>query len=184
MLRFARHHLVAGVVGGAKVLEVGSYDVNGTVRPEVEALRPVEYVGVDMRHGPGVDMVVPAADLVATFGTAGFDVVVCAEVLEHVEDWRSAIEAMKAVLMPGGVILLTTRSVGFPLHDYPADHWRFSVDDLVRAFADFAVLAAEPDPQAPGAFIFARKLHGARSPANLGAIAPGSMHAVRGNDPV
>jgi len=59
-------------VGGAitvwpvrgKVLEVGSYDVNGSVRPLFKnRQRFPSYTGIDMREGPGVDMVGVASDL-------------------------------------------------------------------------------------------------------------------------
>jgi len=43
------------------VLEVGSYDVNGSVRPIFsDRERFPHYTGVDMRAGPGVDRVAVA----------------------------------------------------------------------------------------------------------------------------
>ena len=40
-----------------RVVEVGSYVVNGSVRPLITALSPAEYIGVDFCAGPGVDVV-------------------------------------------------------------------------------------------------------------------------------
>src|SRR5215217_7296315 len=109
---FAYGALQAGEVAGRDVLEVGSLDVNGTVRPMVEARGPRSYVGVDVVDGPGVDRMVDAADLVEVFGRDSFDVVVSTEMLEHAEDWCQAMLHMAGVLRPGGVLVLTTRGPG------------------------------------------------------------------------
>ncbi|MBF0282149.1 MAG: hypothetical protein HQM07_06250 [Zetaproteobacteria bacterium] len=39
---------------GANILEVGSYDHNGTVRPAFTSFQPNEYIGIDICEGPGV----------------------------------------------------------------------------------------------------------------------------------
>src|SRR5690242_14807098 len=104
---------------GKTVLEVGSYNVNGSVRPLFESAK--EYIGVDFRPGPGVDYVMNAHDLnfpihyfkIVTDGL--FDVVISTEMLEHdSEFWRSLSE-MGRVLRPGGYLILTARGNGFPL---------------------------------------------------------------------
>ena len=102
-------------IAGLDVLEVGSFDVNGSVRSAAKQHSPGRYVGVDIAPGPGVDVVCSAEDLVKTFGEASFDVVVTTEMLEHVPNWKSAIMQMKQVLRPGGRLILTTRSRGPPM---------------------------------------------------------------------
>ena len=82
---------------------------------------PANYVGIDITAGRGVDEVCDVADLVARFGASSFDLVISTEMLEHVYDWPRAVNKMKEVLRPEGVILFTTRSPGFPLHGYPDD---------------------------------------------------------------
>lgn len=139
-------------VQGLTVLEVGSYDVNGSVRPGLEALGPAEYIGTDMREGPRVDRVLDATQLVTEFGADRFDAVICCEMLEHCWDWRRAINQMKTVLKPGGLLVLTTRSPGFPLHDHPSDHWRFTTGDMGQIMADLDGLVVEADPQVAGVF--------------------------------
>jgi len=94
---------------------------------------------------------------VERFGSDRFDVVIATEVLEHIDDWRAAVDSIKGVLRPGGVALVTTRSPGFPYHGYPADYWRFDLPLMERAFADFELDALEPDPLLPGVFLKARK---------------------------
>jgi SAM-dependent methyltransferase len=138
------------------VLELGSYDVNGTVRPYLESLKPASYVGVDIMAGPGVDVVCDAADLLNHFRPATFDVVVTTEMLEHVRDWRRVIYNVKRVVKPGGLIVLTTRSRGFPLHDYPGDFWRYEPEDMRVIFADCELLKMERDEADPGIFVAVR----------------------------
>jgi SAM-dependent methyltransferase len=156
-VEFARRRLGPADVAGRNVIEVGSLDVNGSVRHVVEALEPASYVGVDLAPGPGVDELCDAGDLVRRFGRASFDVVVCTEVVEHVRDWRRVISNLKGVAAPGGIVVLTTRSRGFKYHGYPHDFWRYELDDLEAIFSDFTILALESDPLAPGVFLEARR---------------------------
>jgi SAM-dependent methyltransferase len=156
-MEFVRDRIGPEEVAGRRVLEVGSYDVNGSVRPLVTSFGPTEYVGVDLTRGPGVDEVCEVTRLVDRFGAETFDVVLSTEMLEHVRDWRGAILNMKRVLKPGGVLLLTTRSLGFPYHGYPFDFWRFSLEDMRAIFADMLLDEIAGDPFEPGVFVRARK---------------------------
>src|SRR5262249_14737748 len=83
--------------------------------------RPASYLGTDMRDGPGVDKVCKAEDLPFLVGTGFAGVVVSTEMLEHAPDWAAAVRGMVLVLAPGGLLLLTTRGPGFPVHGYPED---------------------------------------------------------------
>lgn len=130
---------------GAAMLEVGSLDVNGTVR-DVLAGAATSYYGVDIRPGAGVDEVLDVKGLLDRFGAAAFDLVASTEMLEHCQDWQGALHQMLSVLRPGGLLVLTTRSPGFPLHDHPADHWRFDRGELARLLEPVAaVLELEDD---------------------------------------
>jgi SAM-dependent methyltransferase len=156
-LAYGRQVLAEADVRGKRVIDVGARNVNGSLRPFVETLGPAAYVGVDIEPGPGVDEVVNAEDLVERFGPEEFDVVICTEVLEHVRDWRAVISNLKRLVAPGGVLLVTTRSIGFPYHAFPHDFWRFEPDDMRAIFSDFEVESVEPDPGAPGVFMTARR---------------------------
>jgi SAM-dependent methyltransferase len=96
-------------------------------------------------------------DLLAEFGADRFDVVLCTELLEHVQDWKRAIHNLKGVLKPGGLLVLTTRSPGFPKHDYPADYWRFTWGDFGIIFDDLEIEKLQDEVAAAGIFISARK---------------------------
>ena len=45
----------AHMIRGAKILEIGSYDVNGNIREMFKGA--AEYVGVDLVSGPNVDVI-------------------------------------------------------------------------------------------------------------------------------
>lgn len=174
-IAFARAHLGSTDVAGAAVLEVGAFDVNGSVRSVIESLGPLRYVGVDIASGPGVDEICDVCELTARYGESAFDVVVSTELVEHVQDWRSAFDNMVRVLKPGGTILITTRSRGFPVHGYPWDFWRYETDDMSRVFADFDDVVVEADLEAPGVFVKARKPVGRIPAAPLNEI---SLYSV------
>jgi len=153
------------LVAGKSVVEVGSYDVNGTVRPHIEAHGPASYLGVDISEGPGVDMVCNVADLPGRFPD-GFDLVVSTEMLEHVEDWKAAIAALVRLVAPGGCLALSTRSPGFPFHAFPVDTWRYTPEamhDILDGIG-LTVVLCDPDPEQPGVFAVASKPPGWRAP--------------------
>jgi GT2 family glycosyltransferase/2-polyprenyl-3-methyl-5-hydroxy-6-metoxy-1,4-benzoquinol methylase len=129
----------------SSLLEVGSRNVNGSLR-ELFTGTVKEYVGVDIFDGPGVDQVVNVLDLGDAFNERRFDMVLSTEMLEHCFEWKDALFQMLLVLKQGGILLVTTRSPGFELHDYPADHWRFSKDDFAKIFSPVGdVLELESD---------------------------------------
>jgi len=156
-LQFIQDNLSRGEAKNKRVLEVGSLDVNGSPRGIIEKLLPLSYTGVDISAGPGVDEVCDVSGLAGRFGGDSFDVVISTEMLEHVRDWRTAIANLKSVLKPGGLLLITTRSEGYPYHGYPYDFWRFGEDDLRSIFSDMTVLTVASDPLVPGIFIKAVK---------------------------
>lgn len=121
------------------VLEVGSYNVNGSAR---EALKHASWFGTDLRSGPCVDFVCDAIDLPRYFNRC-FDAVVCVETLEHCADWRRTLLAMTSCVRASGMVLLTTPAPGFPRHDYPNDYWRFTKADWLRIIGSCSLLRAE-----------------------------------------
>lgn len=131
------------------ILEIGSRDTNGTVRPVLEP-HADKYVGVDLVAGRGVDQVLDVAVLSEHYHGESVDVVVCTEVVEHIDDWRLALYQMLKVLRHNGLLILTTRSPNFPNHNYPSDYWRYTQDDLKKIFTPVGeVLAIEDDPSPP-----------------------------------
>lgn len=156
-LKFGTTHLTNSILFGKKILEVGSLDINGSVRNVISKLSPSFYTGVDIIPGKGVDSICSADKLISTFGKNSFDIVIATELLEHTYFWKSVVSNIKGVCRPKGYILITTRSRGFPYHPYPNDYWRFSIEDFTTIFSDFNILKLQKDPQALGVFLFAQK---------------------------
>jgi len=157
-LEFVRTAVAIGDVAGRRVLEVGAFDVNGSPRPFVSSLGPASYLGIDIANGPGVDRICPAEQIVGEFGRESFDVIISTEMVEHVRDWRLVISNMKQALAPNGLLVVTTRSLGFPLHEYPGDYWRYEASDMRIVFADCDIeLLEKDDPADPGIFVAVRR---------------------------
>lgn len=136
----------------APVLEVGSYDVNGTVRD----ICPTPYTGIDIETGPAVDLVYDGDTI--PFGDNHFAAVLCLEVFEHAKNPNRLASEIVRVLEPGGLALITARGVGFPYHN-PPDRWRYMEGALSELFAAFCDTTEAADPQTSGWFVTARKRH-------------------------
>ncbi len=156
-LIFGATNLTKEQVVGKRIIEVGAYNVNGSLRVFYEQFDPAEYVGIDIEEGPGVDIRCSAEDMIEKLGSVSFDILISTELLEHVRNWRKVISNMKNILRPNGLILLTTRSKGAPYHGYPFDFWRYESEDMKHIFADFVIERIESDRESPGVFMKARK---------------------------
>jgi len=97
--------------GPNEVLEVGSCNVNGSVREHFINFK--EYVGVDWRAGPGVDVVCLAEDI--NFNRQ-FDVVVSCSMLEHDPHWDKSVQNMLNHLKESGILLLSWGAAFNPPH--------------------------------------------------------------------
>jgi len=93
------------------ILEVGSLDINGSLREFATGCR---YVGIDVGPGPGVDVVCAGQDFDP--GDERFDVVWSAECMEHNPYWAATIENMVRLLRPGGLFVLSCASPGRAAH--------------------------------------------------------------------
>jgi len=156
-IEFGQSQIRSEEVRGKRVIEVGALDVNGSLRAFVESLEPASYLGVDIQMGPGVDLVCNASDLLDRFGPQSFDLLISTELLEHTRTWRGVIHNFKQLLRPGGALLITTRSKGFPYHGYPFDYWRYEPTDMEFIFSDFSIEALQRDPLSPGVYLKTHK---------------------------
>jgi predicted SAM-dependent methyltransferase len=62
------------------ILEIGSFDVNGSLR--VHKPQGSRWIGVDLEMGPGVDIVISSSSELP-FQNGEFDVVLASSVFEH-----------------------------------------------------------------------------------------------------
>lgn len=154
---FGAANLKPNEVKGKRVIEVGSYNMNGSLRPVVSAWEPAEYIGVDMIPGPGVDIVCDADDVLRKFGKERFDIVISTETIEHVRHWRTVISNLKNLCVPGGVILATTCMPGHYYHPHPDDFWRYTPEDFKEIFGDCRIEKIETDQRTLGVYIRATK---------------------------
>jgi SAM-dependent methyltransferase len=105
-------------------LDIGAMDVNGTLRDFCPA--GVEYVGVDIAPGKGVDRVIESARRLP-FEDDSFDLAVSSSCIEHDPlFWVTFLELMR-VIKPGGFAYISAPSNG-QYHAYPLDCWRFYPD--------------------------------------------------------
>jgi hypothetical protein len=86
---------------GKKVLEVGSLNINGTVR---DFFHTCEYTGIDLDKGKGVDVICPAHLYIHP---EEFDVVISTEMLEHDQYWKLSLAQMYANLKIGGILIFS-----------------------------------------------------------------------------
>ena len=138
MIDFRQRYLDARRDQELSILDVGSYDVNGTFRP-VFAAPTWQYRGLDISAGPNVDIVAPDPyDWSKEVPSNSVDVVISGSAFEHIEFFWLTTQEIGRVLKPGGLFCLIVPSAG-PEHRYPVDCWRFYRDGLV-AIAKYAGL--------------------------------------------
>lgn len=95
------------------------------------------YVGIDIVAGPGVDKLIKASEPLP-FRDDTQDVIICTEVLEHVENPSKLIEEIERVVKASGLVLITV-PFAIPIHGSPDDYWRFTPSGLAYLFASFTV---------------------------------------------
>lgn len=144
---------------GKRVLDVGC-----GVKPYYPFFESAAtYVGVDVKENESADLVgsvdaLPVED-------ASFDVVLCTQVLEHVDDPAAAVRELHRVTAPGGRVLASTHGVML-YHPNPQDLWRWTHTGLQRLFetaAEWSRLNVEP---------------GAGSAACLGMLVGNYLHLL------
>ena len=116
-----------------KIVDIGSYSVNGSVRPIFEK---GHYIGVDMSEGPNVDIVSNAHNL--PFEDGEIDIIVSISCFEHDDMFWVTFLEMCRIVNNGGYIYINAPSNG-PYHGHPGDNWRFYLDSW-KALEKWGVL--------------------------------------------
>ena len=108
-------------IEGGTVLDIGSQDVNGSLRQVVPSR--FKYVGVDFEKAKNVDVVLENP-YVFPFADEAADILITSSCLEHSEFfWLTWLEILR-VVKPNGLIYMNVPSEG-GFHPYPVDCWRF-----------------------------------------------------------
>jgi SAM-dependent methyltransferase len=95
----------------ATVLEVGSLNINGSVR---QFFINCDYVGVDLAEGNGVDIVGSVHTL--PLAENSFDTVISCECFEHDKYWVRSFKKMYDLTKPGGIVIFSCATTGRPEH--------------------------------------------------------------------
>ena len=127
--------LAAAVELPGPVVEFGSLQVE----PDQDAdLRPLfaghEFVGTDIRPGPGVDRIEDLRRL--SFGDGEVGTALCLDTLEHCEDPVAACRELARVTAAGGVCVISSVML-FGIHGYPSDYFRFTPDGFRSLLGGF-----------------------------------------------
>lgn len=121
-----------------KILDVGSYGINGTYRDIFFDKEKFIYLGLDLQPGPNVDYVPQNPYAWPELEDNYFDVIISGQAFEHMEFPWLVINEMKKKLKSNGLICIVAPSRG-PEHKYPLDCWRYYPDGF-RALAKWAGL--------------------------------------------
>lgn len=96
---------------GVKVLEIGSLDINGSVR---SFFPRTNYTGVDVAAGPGVDEVCQGQ--LVGHPSGSFDVVISCECMEHNPFWVETVSNIFRLAKPGGLVIVSCATIGRAEH--------------------------------------------------------------------
>ncbi|NBJ92512.1 methyltransferase domain-containing protein [Parablautia muri] len=122
---------------GKRLLDKGSYSVNGGYKDLLEGCN-VEYIGLDIKAGPNVDVVPENIYCWDCLEDESFDYIISGQAFEHIEfPWLTIKEIYKK-LKPGGIVCITAPNGGAE-HRYPYDCYRYFGNGF-RALAKFAGL--------------------------------------------
>ncbi len=143
MAEFRRDFLAKRRNEPLKIVDLGSYDVNGSYRP-LFAKSPWQYLGVDLAPGENVDLVLRDPYVWSELASQSVDVVICGQTFEHTEFFWETMRQISRTLKPNGICCIIVPSSG-PEHRFPVDCWRMYPDGLraVARYAGLEVLVAE-----------------------------------------
>jgi len=116
--------LLTGYNDSHKILNIGAGDTRYTK----------SIINMDIFPGRNVDVVSRAEDL--PFDDDSFDLVICQDVIEHVNDLEKVHAEIKRIIKPGGRLYIQIPFM-FPFHHSPDDHFRFTINGAQAFFKDF-----------------------------------------------
>jgi SAM-dependent methyltransferase len=118
---------------GALVLDIAPQVWQGA--KEFYKLSLVETLDID--ENSGADYIADITkDNSSIIQSNRYDVVICAEVLEHTLDPFGAVKEIYRILKPGGILVMTT-PLNFRIHNPLPDCWRFTEHGLRQLLKDF-----------------------------------------------
>lgn len=119
------------------IADVGSFDVNGSYRP-IFARPGWTYVGLDIRPGPGVDVVLSGEFEWRNIKDGQFDVVISGSTMEHTRMPWLFMKEVARIVKKGGLVCVNA-PYQWEYHPHPIDCWRVFPDGM-RAVMEWAGL--------------------------------------------
>ncbi len=121
-----------------RILDVGSYGVNGTYKEIFSDSEKYLYTGLDVNPGPNVDYAPADPYCWPELHDESFDAIISGQAFEHIEYPWLIMEEINRVLKKNGLACIIAPSRG-PEHKYPVDCWRYYPDGF-RALAKWVNL--------------------------------------------
>ena len=119
------------------VLDIGSYDQNGTYK-DLHREENIVYTGLDMSKGPNVDIVPKDIYSWDEIADESFDLVISGQVFEHIEYPWLTVKEIERIMKPSGVFIMIAPNAGIE-HKAPLDCYRYFSQGL-EALAKWAGL--------------------------------------------
>lgn len=122
-----------------KVLNIGAGGEIGKHVKKICNKYKAKLMSIDIDKNREPDIICDVKNM--PFKNNNFDIIVCAEILEHVLFPHESINEMHRVLKQNGALILTTRFI-FPLHDVPYDYFRYTkygIKELLNSFKEVIV---------------------------------------------
>tara|TARA_Y100000593_G_scaffold54395_1_gene101679 strand:+ start:94 stop:663 length:570 start_codon:yes stop_codon:yes gene_type:complete len=114
-----------------KVLDVGSYDINGNNQ---YLLENCEYIGIDVLEGPSVTYVSKAHEYNAPSNS--FDTIISTECFEHDMYYPKTLKNIIRLLKPNGLFVFTCASTGRREHGTLNSTREHSAHSMIDANGD------------------------------------------------
>ena len=123
------------------VIDLGGKQKNkrGSFHPPETQAKAWWYVNLEMSTRPNIFSDVTAAPLISECA----DVIICTEVLEHLENPDTCADEIFRILRPGGKAFISVPFI-YPIHADPNDFQRFTAEGLRRLFRRFAIIEIMP----------------------------------------
>ena len=142
--KFEFHFAKRFISGGAKVLEIGAGEGHFAAHIPQAKYLGLEYSSgaIELAAKSGVTLLKQSAEEVAEREGASFDVVVAFQVLEHVADVGSFLDAVVRSVLPGGLLIISVPAedsfMGMEVNNVlnmPPHHQTRWTDDALRRLA-------------------------------------------------
>ncbi len=130
VLRFLHKHIhkFALMCSNLKILDLGC----GRKPYLSYFVHPQLYIGVD-ENSQLADVIAVAENLPVR--SSYFDVVLCTQVLEHVEETKKVLKEIRRVLEVNGRLVLSTHGFWIEEHE-PTDYWRWTFQGLRKILGE------------------------------------------------